>query len=134
MHSEQHVEPHQALRVREFRCTADQVPEARRWARAAYAAAGGSSDGALICELLVSEAATNAVVHTDGPVFSVGIDLQDMWVQVEDWSGVLPGEPHTAPVYAESGRGLALIAAFSSEFEVLPTAKGKVVRFRPTVN
>lgn len=108
------------------------VSSVRRFAREAVAAAQrapGGSWPADAVELLVSEVATNALVHGAGDV-RVRVDVLSDRVRVEvddDAEGV--PTPRTAPPDAEGGRGLALVTALSSDWGVLPRPGGKTVWF-----
>lgn len=81
----------------------------------------------------VSELAANAVEHTDsgvGGTFTVAVGQPRdgmAFVAVTDSGG--SGEPVVgdAGQFAESGRGLALVAAFSSRWGYRDTERGRVV-------
>lgn len=79
--------------------------------------------------LLVSEVATNALVHGTGEV-EVRVLTQPglLRVEVSDGSSQLP-RPRTAGPDAEGGRGLALVDALSSAWGSESTVDGKVVWF-----
>ena len=102
------------------------VAEVRRFARAACAPGSSSADAV---ELLVSELATNALVHGAGDV-RVRVLPRDgvVRVEVDDDSPVLPVRRSAGPT-AEGGRGLALVTALSSSWGVLPRDMGKTVWF-----
>lgn len=86
-------------------------------------AAGRSEDA----ELLVSELATNAVVHTRSS-FRIGIcvDHRLVRISVSDRSSMLP-DVRSATVDAGGGRGLALVDAIADEWGVHETPHGKVI-------
>lgn len=79
--------------------------------------------------LLVSEVATNALVHGRGDV-EVRVVPQEgvLRVEVADDDPALP-RPRTAGTDAEGGRGLALVDALASAWGTTETAQGKVVWF-----
>ena len=86
----------EAQGFREFDGQADQVAAARRFVISAIQGGGPARD---VSRLLVSEAATNAVLHSasgDGGTFSVGYLISDHLLRVEVRDG---GGP--------SGRGAA---------------------------
>ena len=75
--------------------------------------------------LLVSELATNAIIHVGQP-FEVRVDLSSMgiWVGVDDSNPILP--PRTEAVTPDiGGRGLPLIAAIADRWGIDPTTTGK---------
>jgi anti-sigma regulatory factor (Ser/Thr protein kinase) len=81
-------------------------------------------------ELLVSELVTNAVQHAQAGPIVVRLMLKAQLLVCE----VLDGDPGMGRGLAylpsaERGRGLRLLAAVASVFEVKPTGDGKVVRF-----
>lgn len=99
--------------------------------RFAAAACRGVGDGEL-CEtvvLLVSEVATNALVHGAGDV-RVDVRTQDGAVRIEvsDDSTAVP-VPRNAGADGESGRGMALVEALSSDWGTLSRPDGKTVWF-----
>ena len=89
----------------------------------------GRDDTADVLALLVSEVATNAVVHGTGEVqVRVSVVRRLLRVEVADESSRLP-TPRTADPEAEGGRGLALVAALASDWGVERTPTGKTVWF-----
>ncbi|MGP3927816.1 ATP-binding protein [Streptomyces sp. 8N616] len=82
--------------------------------------------------LLSSEVIANAVRHAAGPcdvtVRWTGLRLR---VEVTDTAPRLPS-PRTHALYAESGRGLMLVASLAAAWGTTPTATGKVVWFEMT--
>jgi anti-sigma regulatory factor (Ser/Thr protein kinase) len=115
--------------ARTFPGQARQVGEARRFT--AWALTGcPARDSLLAC---VAELAANAVEHTDsgdGGVFTVTVGLPRdgaAFVAVTDDGG--PGEPSAgvSGEFAEGGRGLAIVAAFSSRWGWRPVARGRLV-------
>ena len=79
-------------------------------------------------ELLVSELVTNAVVHGHGEVeVAVRLLPERIRFEVIDDDPSMPAPRHEPD--AESGRGLALVEALSSDWGVEPTGSGKSVWF-----
>jgi anti-sigma regulatory factor (Ser/Thr protein kinase) len=77
--------------------------------------------------LAVGELATNACVHARSPFTVVVSSLSDaVRLSVHDASCVLP-VPRLAETYAQSGRGLGLVAALASSWGMARTMAGKVV-------
>lgn len=82
--------------------------------------------------LLVSEVATNALVHGSGDVrVSVVAAGHLVRVEVADDSPGWP-RPRRAGPEAEGGRGLALVEALSSSWGTRAEGEGKVVWFEIT--
>lgn len=129
MHTEQHASAETVLE-RAFSCTPDQVGPARRWAASVYDEAGADSDLSETCRLLVSEVATNAVLHAGGDEFWVRIYVPDLLVEVLDSSRELP-QRRVAGESSEDGRGLELLGLFAPGFDVVLNERGKGVRFQP---
>jgi anti-sigma regulatory factor (Ser/Thr protein kinase) len=76
--------------------------------------------------LLVSELATNAIIHVGRP-FKVAVDLSSparIWVGVDDPSP-LQSEPGPIDITATGGRGLFLVAAMADRWGIEPTPAGK---------
>lgn len=86
----------------------------------------GWGDSVDIVTLLVSEVATNAVLHGSGPSIRVRVlnHGERLRVDVFDGSPVLPVQRRTA-LTAEDGRGLALVEAFAFQWgaDALPDGK-----------
>jgi len=104
------------------------VSRIRRFASAACREVAGQS----VCEtveLLVSEVATNALVHGAGDV-RVDVRTQGGAVRIEvsDDSPEVP-VPREAGPDGESGRGMALVEALSSSWGTDARADGKTVWF-----
>lgn len=90
----------------------------------------GWADSADAVELLVSELATNAVLHACGPrmrvrVLDRGLRLR---VEVSDDSLTLP-VPRRAAAQAESGRGMALVETLAVDAGCDVTVHGKTAWF-----
>jgi anti-sigma regulatory factor (Ser/Thr protein kinase) len=88
---------------------------------------GGSAD---TVELLVSEVATNAVLHAYGLEIRVRVLDRALRLRVEvfDGSPVLPLPRHAAPS-AEGGRGLALVEALAVAWGTDARPDGKTAWF-----
>ena len=109
---------------------AESVREARRFVARTFAGAGWA-DQRDIAELLVSEIATNAIRYGTPP-YEVTIDVRGDVVEV----AVSDDDPNPPrPVdslgdeLAESGRGLALVAALADEWGTRTRSGGKTVWF-----
>ena len=103
------------------------VAEVRR-----FAVASCAESSTEICDtvaLLVSEVATNALVHGAGDV-EVRVLQRDgrLRVEVSDGSPELP-RPRAVGPDAEGGRGLALVDALATDWGTATSATGKVVWF-----
>jgi anti-sigma regulatory factor (Ser/Thr protein kinase) len=79
-----------------------------------------------VVELVVSELVTNAVVHAQTSLFTVGLYVSDLrlTVDVHDGNHQLPRR-RTAGDDSESGRGLELVAALSVSNGWATTERGK---------
>jgi serine/threonine-protein kinase RsbW len=117
---------------REFRGHADQVAAARRFVVGAIGAGGPARD---VTRLLVSEAATNAVLHSgsgsEGGTFSVEYRVSDDLLRVEVHDGGGPAGPRRRVHLLESmtGRGLELFDALSDRWGVAGGPQGWTVWF-----
>jgi anti-sigma regulatory factor (Ser/Thr protein kinase) len=116
---------------REFRGHAEQVAAARRFVASAIRHGGPARD---VSRLLVSEAATNALLHSassDGGTFSVEYAISDHLLRVEVHDGGGPTGPRRRVHDIESmtGRGLDLFDALSDRWGVDGTAYGWTVWF-----
>jgi anti-sigma regulatory factor (Ser/Thr protein kinase) len=79
--------------------------------------------------LLVSEVATNALVHGAGRVrVRVRATRQGLRVEVHDEDSTLPSRRQATPM-DEGGRGIALVDALSSGWGAETTPDGKTVWF-----
>jgi serine/threonine-protein kinase RsbW len=122
----------EARGYREFRGDADQVAAARRFVASAIRAAGPARE---VSRLLVSEAATNAVLHSssgdNGGTFSVGYLVSEQLVRVEVRDGGGPTSPRRRVHHLESvtGRGLDLFDALSDRWGVDGGPHGRTVWF-----
>jgi anti-sigma regulatory factor (Ser/Thr protein kinase) len=122
----------QAQGRREFSGDAAQVAAARRFVASAIRTGGPARD---VSRLLVSEAATNAVLHSasgNGGTFSVEYVISDdlLRVEIHD-SGGGPSGPRRRVHHLESmtGRGLDLFDALSDRWGVDGTPDGWTVWF-----
>jgi anti-sigma regulatory factor (Ser/Thr protein kinase) len=116
---------------REFSGHADQVAAARRFVASAIHGGGPARD---VSRLLVSEAATNAVLHSasgDGGSFWVQYRISDDLLRVEVLDGGGPVGPRRRVHHLESmtGRGLDLFEALSDRWGVDGTPEGWTVWF-----
>ncbi|MFF8443351.1 ATP-binding protein [Streptomyces californicus] len=127
MHEKQHRAAPDGVATSHFTRDRESVACARSWATAVYSAAGGPVPD--VCELLVSEVATNAVVHGEGPEYRITV-RDDHSIEVWDAS---PDEPlrRYADVEQTSGRGLELLEALAPGYTVSTELGGKSVRFTP---
>jgi len=121
----------QAQGFREFSGQADQVAAARRFVVSAIHGDGPARD---VSRLLVSEAATNAVLHSasgDGGTFSVGYRISDHLLRVEVHDGGGPTGPRRRVHHLESmtGRGLDLFDALSDRWGVDGSPDGWTIWF-----
>ncbi|MFJ4869071.1 ATP-binding protein [Streptomyces sp. NPDC088757] len=134
MQLEQHVTaapsrlPGDTTHERRFRRAPESISEVRRFVKEVYA---DLDQDPMVCVLLVSEAATNAVRHAQGADFKVRITTPDMRVEVWDASHVVPIPMGTPRPGAESGRGLGLIGRLSSGMQWSLDATGKTLTFTP---
>ena len=116
---------------REFSGHADQVAAARRFVASAIHTDGTTRD---VTRLLVSEAATNALLHSasgDGGSFAVEYLVSDDLVRVEVHDGGGPTGPRRRIHHLESmtGRGLDLFDSLSDRWGVDGTPDGWTVWF-----
>jgi anti-sigma regulatory factor (Ser/Thr protein kinase) len=107
------------------------APDGVRDARAFVADAlrGVDPDALNAAVLMVSELATNAVVHTTSP-FTVGIDRSDheARISVTDGGAGIPRRRHAASTDTD-GRGLGIVAAFAITWGVDQRSDSKTVWF-----
>jgi len=116
---------------REFSGHAEQVAAARRFVASAIHGGGPARD---VSRLLVSEAATNAVLHSasgNGGSFWVQYRISDDLLRVEVHDGGGPVGPRRRVHHLESmtGRGLDLFDALSDRWGVDGTQDGRTVWF-----
>ena len=116
---------------REFRGQAEQVAAARRFVASAIHGGGPARD---VSRLLVSEAATNALLHSasgNGGSFAVEYAISEDLLRVEVHDGGGPTGPRRRVHDIESmtGRGLDLFDALSDRWGVDGTTDGWTVWF-----
>jgi anti-sigma regulatory factor (Ser/Thr protein kinase) len=101
--------------------------EARRLVAHALGRWGHSGTFSEAAQLVVTELATNAVLHA-GSEFSVLARAEDagVWISVHDSCPLAPTVRDEGPMGA-SGRGLHLVAAIAVDWGVELTAEGKTV-------
>ncbi len=122
----------QAQGRQEFSGHADQVAAARRFVASAIERGGPARD---VSRLLVSEAATNALLHSgsgrDGGTFAVEYMISEDRLRVEVHDGGGPTGPHRRVHHLESmtGRGLDLFDALSDRWGVEGSPDGWTVWF-----
>ncbi|MET9119931.1 ATP-binding protein [Streptomyces sp. NPDC004528] len=108
------------------------VPESARQARRLVSLAlslWGVSDAAAAGELIALELVSNAIRHVGRPTFRITIARPDTWtikISVADSSRTEPAL-RTASAECESGRGLHLVAALSTDWGCDRKSWGKVV-------
>ncbi|MGW3860678.1 ATP-binding protein [Streptomyces sp. NPDC005047] len=127
MHTEQYGAVPTWVATSYFKREGQSVACARNWATEVYSAAGGPAPE--VCELLVSEVATNAVVHGQGPEYRVTV-WGDHSIEVWDGSPDAP-KRRIATEEQTSGRGLELLEALAPDYIVSAEQGGKSVRFTP---
>ena len=115
-----------------FELLADTVPASvariRRFTADACRSSAPGVDADTVA-LLVSEVATNALVHGDGKVrVRVRATSSGLRVEVHDDSPSLPSRRRATPM-DEGGRGIALVEALSSGWGADRTPDGKTVWF-----
>jgi len=115
----------------EFSGQADQVEAARRFVASAIHGAGSARE---VSRLLVSEAATNALLHSgsgDGGSFAVEYLISEHLLRVEVHDAGGPGGPRRRVHHLESmtGRGLDLFDALSDRWGVDGGPEGWTVWF-----
>jgi len=111
-----------------FPAVPESVGAARRFTGAALRRHPIAPETVDIAILLVSELATNAIVHATSAIelrVRVGDDVR---VEVHDASSDAP-EITAGDAERESGRGLELVSALAEGWDWSPRAEGKVVWF-----
>jgi anti-sigma regulatory factor (Ser/Thr protein kinase) len=116
---------------REFRGDAEQVAAARRFVASAIGHGGPARD---VSRLLVSEAATNALLHSasgDGGSFAVEYAISDdlLRVEVHDAGGPTGPRRRVHDLESMTGRGLDLFDALSDRWGVDGSPDGRTVWF-----
>ncbi|MDA0565945.1 ATP-binding protein [Streptomonospora sp. S1-112] len=124
-------------RCRAFSSYVDQVAHARAWLDVTLGDIGPVPEAARAAAvLLLSEAVTNAILHTQTRTITVRVEVAPGRVRVETED---EGAPHStptvvaAPADAEHGRGLRIMSAFAEEWGPLNRRPGVyyVVAFAP---
>ena len=118
------------LRATKLPPDAASVPAARRFTTDAVIDLG-AEEAAGEAQLLVSELATNAVVHARSPIrLTVLRDGDCVRVEVRDDDPHLPTLPSSMPpVTATGGRGILLVDAMATDWGVNANEKGKTIWF-----
>ena len=117
---------------REFSGDAEQVAAARRFVASAVHSGGPARD---VSRLLVSEAATNAVLHSgsggDGGTFTVEYQVSGdlLRVEVHDGGGPVGPRRRVHDLESMTGRGLELFDALSDRWGVDGDPSGWTVWF-----
>lgn len=119
--------PHHTQAV-EFPPVAESVRHARQHVRRTLEGRV-APDLAGTVELLVSELATNAVLHASSP-FSLLVGMQPprLRVEVHDRDDELP-ELNDSDLTAPAGRGIHIIDTLAARWGAFPTPSGKAVWF-----
>jgi anti-sigma regulatory factor (Ser/Thr protein kinase) len=109
---------------------ASAVPAARRFASQALIHQGAHGDLLDRTQLLVTELATNAVVHAHSPIrLSVIPGQECVRVEVRDDDPTPLAAPHKPEPDAEGGRGLWLVSALARRWGINGNERGKTVWF-----
>lgn len=110
---------------------ASAVPAARRFAGQAAADYGAGPDCIDTTKLLVTEVATNAVVHAHSPIrLTVSPEPPNsVRIEVRDDDPTPPPLPEAPEPNATSGRGLWLVSSLARRWGVNRNGKGKTVWF-----
>jgi anti-sigma regulatory factor (Ser/Thr protein kinase) len=112
-----------------FPAVPESVSAARRFTRAALARHAIDGDIIDTATLLVSELATNAIVHATSSI-QIRVRVEDeIRVEVSDVSDDAPKAADRRPD-GESGRGLAIVGALADTWDWSPRDSGKVVWFQ----
>jgi anti-sigma regulatory factor (Ser/Thr protein kinase) len=106
------------------------VPAARRFASQHLLDFGGSQEIVDKTRLLVTELATNAVMHAHSPIrLTVESDDESVRVEVRDDDPRPIGRPVAPDAEATSGRGLWLVDALARSWGVNCNDRGKTIWF-----
>jgi len=110
---------------------ASAVPAARRFAGQAAADYGADPEAIDTTKLLVTEVATNAVLHAQSPIrLTVAPEPPDgVRIEVRDDDPTPPPLPCVPEPDATSGRGLWLVSALARRWGVNRNKNGKTVWF-----
>ena len=92
----------------------------------------GRTDWHSAAELAITELVTNAILHAHTELLlRARCDGHSLRVEVEDFNPRLP-TPRLHEPEASTGRGMALVAALTNEYGVVPKPGGKIVWFAVT--
>jgi anti-sigma regulatory factor (Ser/Thr protein kinase) len=112
----------------EFPAVAESVSAARRFTRAALSRHSVDAELVQTATLLVSELATNAIIHAASTIqLRVGVGTE-IRIEVRDTGDDEPIVVGNGPD-DESGRGLAIVATLADTWDWSPQDPGKVVWF-----
>ncbi len=104
------------------------VGRARRFCASTLDEWGAAADVVATCVLLVSELATNAVLHAHSG-FTVRLEHRDaLRVEVDDDDPRLP-QVRDYRIDSASGRGMRMVRALARSSGATPTSNGKTVWF-----
>jgi len=116
-----------ATAVRQFTSDFHSVGRARRFALDALVARDVDDGVIHDTALIVSELATNAVLHARSPfTLEVRVDAEVVRIGVHDASPVSPQPRHQEPT-AQSGRGLCLVSTLADTWGTELHGDGKIV-------
>ena len=111
-----------------FPAVPSSVPLARRWTREQLTRKGVDDVTAHEAALLVSELATNAVLHTRSARFTVCLDqADDIEIAVLDHDAGSVPRRRPADGADQGGQGLVLVQALSDAWGIAPAGEGKWV-------
>jgi anti-sigma regulatory factor (Ser/Thr protein kinase) len=129
LYTEQHQADRGWVASTAFERRPETVACARSWAAKVYADAGGPLPD--LCELLVSEVATNAVVHGSGEEYRVSVRA-DLRIEVWDASSAQL-QLRESDAESMGGRGLRMLAMCAPGYTVSVDEElgGKTVCFEP---
>jgi anti-sigma regulatory factor (Ser/Thr protein kinase) len=103
--------------------------QARSFVAAVCAAEGLSGETAEMAELMTSELVTNSVLRAEGSVdLELSVTTETVTAEVTDHGRHLP-QLLEAPLGAEGGRGLAMVATIAASWGVDVHPDGKTVWF-----
>lgn len=106
------------------------IPAARHFADAALASIGAEGSQRETARLLVSELATNVVLHAHTDMRLTVRPAHDrMRVEVRDDEPARPPAPRKPAPMAVSGRGMVLVDALATSWGVNGNERGKTVWF-----
>lgn len=122
--------PQRVIVWQAYAAVADSVPHIRGWTRRQLRRRGVSAEQIGDMELMVSEAATNAVRHADSPDIVVMLDTNGhVEAAVRDEDPARPRPRQAGPLDGD-GRGMTLIQGLADAWGVRVAPIGKWVWFR----